>query len=292
MLRQTTLRIMRLMARHAGYEIRSSTPLDLRLKTSNPLEAAYLCRRGSFLINVPIALCRGWFGFDFSSRHPFVRTAKAIIAKPSLEYERSPLPEYYSHFAPITAFAALGVLPGREGDPTAAFPAYAVVYPWECKEPARRAALKEKIARSENEKRGKRLSIHEGVGAFGPVSDNKGRVEFAALSELVRSIQNGGYVRSDAPDGDICGVVAVSDSNQYRFFVSSGHHRASVLAAMGSREIAMRVDVSEFVRVNEALWWPNVVAGLFTLEQATGLFERMFEGEPPPAAVPPEWQKS
>ena len=60
--------------------------------------------------------------------------------------------------------------------------------------------------------------------------------------------------------------------------VTKGHHRVAALSALGHAN-APFWPLPEMVRREEATDWPGVRSGIFTLEQALAVFDRMFAGK-------------
>jgi hypothetical protein len=267
---------------HLGYELHPLGPLDLRGKTEHPIEASYLSGRRHFLIDVPLSHCRGFCGFPFTNVHPFVRTVRDYLEGRSSTYEGSPLERYYEFFQPRHAADLLAIRsPSR---PLYEISPSAFMMPWDPRSAAKRA----RQAISENQRRGgARLSLRHGLAIHGPVSKEKGTIEYSNLIELVRSIRDNGYVRTDHPDGDIRAYPLIGKTSEIRYLIKGGQHRAAVLAALGFEHIP--VIVLRTLRFDEVPYWPKVRGGLLGRGEAMEVFERLFDGHPPPKAVPPEW---
>lgn len=152
----------------------------------------------------------------------------------------------------------------------------AFVMPWEAEEPGARAARRIRGTEAENRKHGATLSYTHGVLPFGPVSQAKGDLEFARAIGVYDSIRKHGYRRHNSVGGDIIGSILVSDVG-VRILIESGHHRIAALAALGVKKVPVRM--SPFlVRRAEVESWPNVRRGLFTVDAALDVFDRIFSG--------------
>jgi hypothetical protein len=114
-------------------------------------------------------------------------------------------------------------------------------------------------------------------------------LHFSRLAKLTDSIRRNGYSRNDEHDGDVIAKLMVHPGKGVRYVLVSGKHRAAVLAALGFERIPIRLTFSTGPAINHVECWPHVRNGLFTCEQALELFHRLWEGRPPPGAVPPEW---
>jgi hypothetical protein len=271
-----------------GYDVRPLAPRDLRRKVSHPIEAAYLAELRPCLVDVPLSWCRSFYGLPFNMHHPFVRTARAYIDGKVSSYKGSPLEVYYSHFQPKHA-EDLFVLPPPPPTWLAEVPPFAFVWPWES-EPVH-ARIPKRLARieNENEVRGARLPMSHGYSSYGPVSPEKGNIEFLATARLVDSIRQSGYVRRDELDGDIRAIPLIDKKCSVRYLIRWGQHRASVLAALDFEQLPVVINFRRPVRADEAEYWPHVKSGLFTHAQALNLFDQIFAGCPSSKAIPSGW---
>src|SRR5690625_7432423 len=92
-----------------------------------------------------------------------------------------------------------------------------------------RKAVMEKNIRDENHWAGHHhLDPSSGYGLHGPVSPEKGQIEYARIVGVTDSIKRHGFDRSLA-DEDIT-VTALERDGQYRFCIVHCQHRAEVLA--------------------------------------------------------------
>jgi hypothetical protein len=275
-------------ARRMGYMLRPLAPLDLRAKTRDPVEAMYLAGARNFVIEVPVEHCRGWLGFPLGGLHPYVRTARACLDDPLITYEQSPLKQYYDHFQPKNAAEALGLIRSGGSYFQSASPSQ-TVFPWTSTNPQIAAEKKRKVAEHETRNRGEQLDSAHGIATYGPVSVKRGAQALANLKRLTANIAGAGYRRDDTSDGDIRAVAAFAAADEVRYFIGSGHHRAAILAALGHKTIPVRIDRKIAPRLADAAKWPHVRDGLYAVDQAVEMFERMFAGRPPKGAVPPTW---
>jgi hypothetical protein len=276
----------RIMGR-LGYEVRPVAPCDLRGKIDHPIAAAYLAALRPCLIEVPLSQCRGLYGFPFTLCHPFVRTAHAYVKGRVSGYQGSPLETYYGHFQPKDA-GDLFALPGPSSL-LHELPPFAFAWPWESIAVHDRARWRLAQIEAENERRGARLPISHGYPLYGPVSQEKGSIEFLSLARLVDSIRHSGYVRKDQLDGDIRAFPLIDKTCAIRYLLRWGQHRAAALAALGYEGIPVVINFTRPVRVDEVDFWPHVRDGLFTRDQALLLFDQVFAECPPLKATPPTW---
>jgi len=255
---------------------RSNTPqlnvLDLRKISSEPVSAAYLSRNRAFLLDVPISQCSGLIGASLEIRsdvdHPYVRTALEILAGHCSNYEESSLHKFYTSFQPKNAADALGI-EIYQSSSLQQFPPHARVLPWDT------MSVKKK-----SETYIKRVNTG-GTSVFGPVSREKGRLEYNRIRSLLDSISKTGYYRTNEKDGDIVVHPLLSTSGSIRYEVTNGAHRVAVLSALRIENVTVRINHSCFARENEAAFWPQVQNGTFKQSEAVHLFRNMFNCIPP-----------
>ena len=164
--------------------------------------------------------------------NPFLQSAREYLSGRQTQYAGSALERFYRLYAPETAAAYLcPELPA--GGPLSALQAAAYIHPWSLRSPAQR--LKERRRQNRAEERqlgpGNRAS---GLNRMGPVSPEKGRIEFTRLTRLADSIGRRGYDRTLVRDVE---VAALRRDGQMRYVIVSGYHRAAVLAALGWTQI-------------------------------------------------------
>ena len=257
--------------------------IDLRGVTDDPVEAAYRAGLRPFLIDVPLASCRVLPGSGFAcaatAGNPFVDTLIAYGADRQLDYEHSPLAGFYAAWQPRTLVAALGLEGPAVSPALAAAPPLGLVMPWQAWTPAEAEKRWASFIELDNREHGTKLGIGAGWKAWGPIEPAVALQEFRRLTGIYDAIAREGYRRSDAPDGDIKGVVLVGGDG-FRVLVTAGHHRASALTALGKDTAPIRID-NPVVRRSEAGAWPNVRSGLFSEAQALAVFDRLFAGGQP-----------
>ena len=237
------------------------TPLE------RPTDAIYVTR--SIVFEVPLADCMYPYGMAYGPHgwHPFVETLHAYQRDRGLTYDRSPLKAFYSAFQPHSfldlyfprAFAdrhresELARLTARDHQP---------FLPWDTK-----------VVRAGGEKD---LDASHGHQGFGPVSQEKGELEFARLTRTFQSIERHGYRPRGDGDGEIRGYF-LTDGARARFIVRVGQHRTASLAALGRETIRVGF-VRSFTRSIDAGsmdHWPLVRRGVFPRTLAREFVELM-----------------
>lgn len=257
--------------------------IDLRAVTGDSVEAAYRAGLRPFLIKVPLASCRVLPGSGFActatAGNPFVDTLVAYAADKQLDYERSPLAGFYAVWQPQTLVSVLGLEEFTVSRELGAAPPLGLTMPWQAWTPAEAEKRWASFIELDNREHGTKVGIGGGWKAWGPIDPAVAKQEFRRLTTIYEAIARDGYRRSDAPDGDIKGVV-LQGSDGFRVLVTAGHHRASALTALGEVSAPIRID-NPVIRRNEAGAWPNVRSGLFSEAQALAVFDRLFAGGQP-----------
>lgn len=274
-----------------GYVLQGREPIDLRDRVTDAIETAYLVGSKPFLVEANVSDCRGLGGFryDCVNRHPYMQTALAIIAGEAAGYAGSPLERYYNHFQPKSAADTLA-LAGEISAELLNAPPIALKLPWEEGSWQRKLTVTAAREREDNRARGKNLSFAHGASEYGPVSLEKGELEFETLRSLIGSIRSNGYRRHDGPDGDIFALPLIDRTNRVRFLVRGGKHRMAVVAALGYETVPLRLQLNKAPpRLQELPYWPRVRSGVYSASQAEDVFQAIFHGQPIFARVPRGW---
>jgi hypothetical protein len=229
------------------------------------------------VVMVPISRLRDGIGRSFGSNHPFLRA----LSEDADGLEPASLSEYYSRCICRTATEVLdlseAVAPGLRGLPAAAF-----VMPWHRIDPIAIAERRDRLIRDAGRRHGIELSIADGQNLFGPVSEQKLRLEYKRLTMLRRSMAKLGYRRGDGWDGDISGELLVDSDGCWCIRIRWGLHRAAVAAHLGRDDLPIRFENPPVVGTSAALW-PQVRAGRLKVDGALAVLDRFIKGEAPMA---------
>ena len=262
-------------------------PIDLREIASDPQSALKHAGYSTFVIDVPVSDCRNKLGFAYrpDGVHPLVRTARAYAAGKASCYDGSPLQVFRRHFQPTNAAEKYGIYEGASRELLASLP-NGLVHPWEDRSFAKQ---RQKAHHSANRDR-VQYGLEQLDDPHATPDAEKGAFEFDRLAQLVDSVREKGYRRTNLPSGDIIGKLLIRPGEGARYIVFGGRHRAAVLAALGYDRIPLRMRFSKFPTIDDVDEWPHVRSGLFTRDQAIDIYNRLWDGQPPTGAVPPEWQ--
>ena len=257
-----------------GLEVRriGSSPLPPPLGT-DPREV--IRRRNSHdpvALSCPLSECVEFNGLSLSPAgwHPFVRTAREYLQTGRFSYEGSCLERYYASWQPRNGREAVIKLAGPRM--LEEYPAYTMSMPWSNRTAAECAAYMASVIQIENAAFGEAsVSSSDGYGLHGPVSSEKGALEYKRLISLVDSILQRGYDRSR---GDMT-VQVLQRGGSFRYVVIHGHHRAAALAALGYTHMPAIPEV--LVEREHSAHWPAVYMGGWTEAEALALLDHLFD---------------
>lgn len=260
----------------------------------DPVASTYAHAAGATVVQVPIERCRGlWFaGFPCTrgGDHPYVRTMTAYAAGAASTYEASPLRSYFERWQPATAAAALGLAHAAFRDMVAfrRAPAAAAMAPWwPATDLPSFVRLFHVSTRRDNARAGAPLPASAGSHLFGPVTAEKGALEFERCVRAYESVREHGFERNaERLDGDVRGQALVRDDGSYTVFILSGQHRVAAASASGLRTVPVRFHDGaavgpRIVHRSDAAHWPAVRAGTFSVVAALAVFDRLFDGVQP-----------
>ncbi len=129
------------------------------------------------------------------------------------------------------------------------------------------------------------LGLEHGEQSHGPVSEQKLRLEARRLDAVLASISQRGlqYESGRLPRGDFL----LGDDGEWAAVVREGFHRVAALVHLGFTTVPMRFHPSypRVVPRSESPYWPMVVAGSLTEDEALAVFDRYVAN---PVAAPPE----
>lgn len=239
-------------------------PLEVIRKINSHKHAALKC---------PLNQCVAFNGMSFSNLgwHPFVQTAKEYIETGVRRYEGSHLEKYYTYWQPKNARDALI---GATFGPVILEkqPSYIKHLPWSLRTIEERAAYMRRIIEIENAAFGnKLLTPNDGYGLHGPVSNEKGKLEYERILDVVDSIKKWGF---DRWRGDIT-VEVLKRGSQFRYVITHGHHRTAAMAALGHDFIPATPEILiEDLYVDH---WPSVYQKAWTREEALAYFNHLFD---------------
>jgi hypothetical protein len=216
-------------------------------------------------------------GLSYGSHgyHPFVESIKEIKST-GCGYPGSLLEQFYAIHQPANAAEAF-VGFDRAPKSYRSFASYA--YRLSPLTPGTPEAVIRVVQRF-TERHGKRhakqnLTLErDGYQYHGPVSDAKGWMEHQRLSSIYRSIHARGY-------DSRCGYahfVILKRGREYRYLLDgSGNHRTACMAALGYQHIPAVLQRAYVVDVDMAAFWPQVVSGLWTMNEAVAYLDYLFD---------------
>lgn len=256
-----------------GLEIRRVEHAPPPPLCDDPLEVLH--RRNSHdlvALDCPLSDCVAFNGMSLSKQgwHPLVRAASEYVESGNREYEGSCLEQYYATWQPRNGREALLCAVGPAI--LERYPSYVKHAPWLHRTVDEQAAYMARVIEIENLAFGDgSLGSSAGYGLHGPISKEKGQLEYDRLVNLVDSIRKKGYSRSA---GDVT-VHVLQRADRFRYVILHGHHRAAVLAALGHDSIPAIPEV--LVDSRYADHWPAVYRQEWSKEEALAYFSHLFD---------------
>ena len=211
-------------------------------------------------IRVPLELCRGYIhtGFGPSAGNPLRDTAAVYAETGSTEKARAFLASFYELFQPKTLAEALFRTNEPSLAPLTELSPYTQFQPWRL---STRISPKHLAVGSQN---------------FGPVAAKKLDLEVRKLTSYVDSIRKRGY-RPDLYAKRAIQGYFLLHGDEYRFLVTNGMHRTSVLAALGETTLAADFDPRRprFIDSARLAMWPQVKSGFCSAAVAMRFVTRL-----------------
>lgn len=243
-----------------------------------PLEALSLEQDGKNVVFMcPLDKVVSPMGFSYSPEtwHPFVETVREFSEGDCESYESSVLKKYYEKWTPDNAAEALV---GFEKPPSLFYDQPAHIhrlYPW-------KASGVEKIdkeirswAHKDNMEHGYvRWKLEtDGYQFHGPVSHEKGNLEFKRLTKLYKTIKKEGY---NLTFGGVS-VLMLRNGDEFRFIQAGpGIHRTAVMAGLGYELIPAEFKRCCVIDIDFVDYWPQVLKGIWSRESAVAYFNYLF----------------
>ena len=263
-------------------QVRKPELIDWRGKNIHPLEIVYHTNNSAafFLMDIPILKCRTqlWNTLE-ECKNPFVKTIVDVNNKKNSDYNSSSLKKNYESYIPKNAAEVLRL---NENEKLKKIPAYGYTLPWINQNVEEAIKTREKDALKENRKEGNPIGLSAGHTDFGPVTAEKGEIEFNRLVKIFNNIKKQGYIENPyLPDGAVKGYFLTGENDDWCFIIKSGKHRAYALSAMGYITIPVVIDAGcGFVkRIYDLPFWPQVKNGFFSEKEAFILANNILTAE-------------
>jgi hypothetical protein len=129
------------------------------------------------------------------------------------------------------------------------------------------------------------LGAKHGHSAFGPVSDEKIRLEAKRLDHCLASIKRNGYLIQNSftreYNGFPRGYFLVSSAGDWTFRIVGAKHRVAAMAYLGWKNIPVCLEPNfpKCIFESDISNWPGVVSGEYTKDKAKLIFDSYFRDE-------------
>lgn len=264
-----------------GIDLVRSSANFLNVDWVSPVEFMYKTNNRHILINVPLGDIRflGVHGYkaDKDSTAPFISTIKEYKEGKIKSYINSPLYSFYSNFQPKSISEYL-YLNNYSSSIFNTLPPSGAFLPWQDIDPVEKSRQRVLEVESDNKEHNTNLSMEGGDPFYGPVSLEKGELEYNRLINIYYSILKHGFKIDSKGKGNINAVILENDNN-YCYFVFSGQHRVAALSVLNYEKVPIQIYKGLVVRRSEVDFWPGVTNGYFSKSEALNVFDRIFLGK-------------
>ena len=258
------------------YDPQENQSLGLAPLFEDPREALCYQQGGKdAAFKCPIDRCVHAVGFSYGPDrwNPFVATLQEYECK-GTDYDNALLKQYYQVWRPSSAreaIAGFSNVPSCFGD---LHPMCIHMTPWRTHSPSEVA----KSVQSWYEKDHKRVDHPFSVGGsglkyFGPVSAEKGRLEFNRFTQVYDSIKESGY---DRHRGELP-VQTLHRDGELLFLLQGNFHRTAAVAALGYEAIPATFASLHCIDVKDVDYWPQVRRGVWPRQAAIDYFNHLFD---------------
>ena len=258
-------------------------PYDLTNIKINPLTAQYLAGYRPVVIDISLKDGRTSNGFDMSdeSLDPAIFAIKNALKK-DLKGEAlykdilNTLRENHSLMKCKNASHSLNIESNDDSD-IKNHPWWAIVYPWDdytFEDKIKNYPYEIKLNRAEN---GMHISSNDPNIIIKENYENSWPSHAKQYVNLINKIKEFGF-QFGSEHGYVSAEIFIA-KNKLRWKPGlEGNHRIAAAAALGFKNIP--VLVTKIIRLDELEYWPNVIKGQFSKDQAFKIFNNIFDGKP------------
>lgn len=240
------------------------------------VDQPYTCpSKPSMAFKCPVDKIVSSNGFNHSNGgwHPFSSTLEEFEKGKSECYNDSLLKKYYDTWRPNNGLEAI-VGWGYPHKVLANIPSYVILPPWNPNTIDQEEEAVRSWTSKDNREHGEvDFGIEHGCNYHGPVSEEKGEIEYNRLASVYESIKEKGYDRSY---GDVC-VNVLRRGQEYRYMAVGGHHRIAAVKALGYTYVPSRFRMHWIIDVDEAELWPQVRRGVWSKDAAVSYLHHLFD---------------
>ena len=268
-----SLNIRRLISRFGSKVKRyAETPPPLY---DDPMEALYNMwdgNRASFMCELERCVTYNGLEFRKGGWHPFEATLREYECNGASTYEGSTLQRFYESWTPANARSAL-ICELYSSYELTKHPSYAFVFPWEPTTIQERIRHVKRYMREEGKKFSSSITVENGYNHHGPVSEEKGQIEYDRCVNVFNSIKSNGYKRER---GDVR-VTILRRGDEVRFLIKDGFHRTAAVSALGYSSVPAVPRHGALIDIAHVDDWPQVKKGVWLRDDAIRYFDHLFE---------------
>lgn len=211
----------------------------------------------------------------YAKGHPFVDLcSKVILNRGDSELILTELENYYTSVVPkdYNEFLKLDIEFWRNPEHLLR---HSPPFPW-LQVNVNEEELTPVLLADDSEIRFESSALH-GVQHWGPVSEDKLRLEATKFNSLLNSMVMSGYRPNYMKKDGVIRASLLEYCGKYRVLIEQGQHRISVLSALGHKTCVVRI-VSKY-NLNDIDGLPGVLLGNFSRLDAKKVIELYFDEE-------------
>ena len=261
-----------------GYRIESCNIDYAETNYINPFIIKYITNYNyNKIVYIPVCYIRDLYWFKMNRSHPFVDTL-FNFKNSGYEIAKETLNTYYKINQPSNALEYCGLEEQEAPGLINLEPIKGLKMPWKNGN-IKDTGYKGILNAEHNEAKRDGYSNALGSKYFGPVNEIKLNYELNRLINTYNSILDEGYLRSNTVDGDITGSFLIKNANKWVFLVNQGHHRIAALTSLGYNSVPVRItgNCSEFIRLDEYIYWPQVINKVYNKDGAKKIFNKILQ---------------
>lgn len=254
--------------------------VDLRNNGNHPLQFKYSEIFKSAILNANLEDGRSQPGFSLTGNSPFVKAAQVGLLNDinSIESYKEMFQVFEQYYNIICVKHAAQWFGLNVNSKFNEVKPWGAVFPWRARSIDSYQHAYENAAINENLSCNINSGIELGWLFNGPVSEIKIDIEVKRMIYVIKQILLNGYQRNDGLEGDANATILVNNNNEWRWILTGGNHRASASSAIGLKQIPIRINL--VIRRDEVAFWPHVINGNFTIQEALSIFDSYYFAKP------------
>ncbi len=262
---------------------KKSKPFNLINKDTNALAAYYLAGQKEIIINIDMSQGRTnqWFDLSDKSLDPNIFAIRNAIKKNLIKDDLyneilSTLLEKKSLVSYNNAAEFLDV-DNDVDENISHYPWWAEVNPWDNTSFDEQVKYYPEEVKKNREKNGMTFTTNDPNEIINQGVEDSVRSHAMQYAKLTEKIKKNGF-KHGGNYGYITAEIFIK-KNEMRWKPGrEGNHRTAIVAALGYKSIP--VLINKIIKLDDLEYWPNVMRGTFSANQAKQIFNSVFDAKP------------